>query len=271
MVQLTTYYPVHLSRMVKSFWCLQVATPDGNAYTENIFPDGHHEMIFSLEENSTKRSFDGTHWINEPTAFFAGQTLKSYALEMKSGSLLYGIRFHPHTLQKIFNFPAHELTNRILPAHEIRKAALLKHCISENPEETFRNFEKVLSHLCSSMDLPANKFQYVEYAISEMVHHKGNIRIDQLIDRLDISHRYFDTLFTQSVGINPKPFCNIIRLNHLISFRNNNPSKSLTECCYEANFFDQSHFIKLFRSTTDQSPKEYFNVSNQISNIFAEL
>jgi AraC-like DNA-binding protein len=102
--------------------------------------------------------------------------------------------------------------------------------------------------------------------------YKGDIRIDQLIHAGGISPKYFDTLFKQFVGINPKTFCSIIKLNHFIGYRNNNPGKKLTECTYEANFFDQSHLIKLFKNVTGKTPKGYFRTNDHhINNYFSVL
>ncbi len=271
MVTLQTYIPVNLSRIVKSFWWLKVSDFTERSYMESILPDGHHEIIFHLSADNAKRRNSNTDWVKEPDSFFAGQTLNSYSLELKNNSQLYGIRFYPHTLSLLFGFPADFITNNILPLHEISESKSLRNCVSENPEETFKNFETVLLQLSGRIDLSANKFQHIDYSVSEILQNKGDIRIDRLIKETGISQRYFDTLFRQSVGINPKPFCKIIKLNHFINYRKNNPHKKLTECCYEAGFFDQSHLIKLFRTVTGQSPKEYYNNSNQINNYFSAL
>ena len=271
MVTVQTYIPVNLSQLVKSFWCLKVSDFKEKLYKENIIPDGHHEIIFHLSAGNAKRSNSSTGWVSEPDAFFAGQTLNSYSLELKNNSQLYGIRFYPHTLSLLFGFPANDITNTILALHEIPEAGFLKNCISENQEETFKNFETVLLELSRKIDTSTNRFHYIGYSVKEILRNKGNIGIDYLIKKTGVSQRYFDTLFKQSVGINPKQFCSIIRLNHFINYRKTNPSKKLTECCYEAGFFDQSHLIKLFRSATGQSPKEYFRNVNQINDYFLKL
>ncbi|THU32534.1 AraC family transcriptional regulator [Niastella caeni] len=271
MVTLETYIPASLSQIVKSFWCIKVAGLTDESYTENILPDGHHEIIFHLAVDNAKRGNSTTGWIKEPDSFFAGQTLTSYSLELKNNSVLYGIRFYPHTLSFLFDFPADIITNNILPLQEISAAKELRHCISEDAQDTFTNFEKALLQQYKRTDLSANKFQYINYSVGQILKNKGDIIIDPLIKSTGVSPRYFDTIFKQAVGINPKPFCNIIKLNHFISYRKNHPHRNLTECCYEANFFDQSHLIKLFQKVANQSPRKYFNDSNHINNYFSEL
>ena len=270
-LSLETYIPVPLSQIVKSFWCLKVTGFTGSPYTEDILPDGHHEIIFHLSGDNAIRSNNSTGRIKEPGAFFAGQTLQSYSLELKNNSLLYGIRFYPHTVHFLFGFPAHIITNNMLPLHEIPKARMLANCISDDTAITFKNLEKALLQLEQEVTVSTNKFQYARHAVEEIIKNKGNTRIDRLIQQTGVSQRYFDTLFNESVGINPKAFCNIVQLNHFISYKNDHPHKSLTACCYEAGFFDQSHLVKLFRSVTGYSPKEYFKKPNHINNYFSVL
>ncbi|MBO9204954.1 AraC family transcriptional regulator [Niastella sp. MAH-29] len=252
-------------------WQLKVYGEGETVYREDILPDGHHEIIFHFTGNIAKRTTEQATWVNEPDAFFAGQTLHSYSLELENNALLYGIRFHPHTLNLLFGFPAHLATNNLLPIYDIPAANILKDCITPTFEETCSNLEKELMQLCKGVDLSANKFQYINYAVHEIIKHKGDVSISHLLKGTGVSQRHFDTLFNQSVGINPKPFCNIIKLNHFINYKNTYPQKRLIECCYESNFFDQSHLIKLFKSVTRQSPKEYFRNYNHINDYFSAL
>jgi AraC-like DNA-binding protein len=257
--------------MVKSFWQLNVYGLSGTSYRENILPDGHHEIIFHVNNNNAKRTSESEDWMKEPEAFFAGQTLQSYSLELANESLLYGIRFYPHTLHLLFGFPADLLTNNMLPLRDIPAGRVLLNCITGNFEATCKNLEAALLQLCKKADLSQNKFQYIDYAVREIIRTKGDITVGDLLKGTGISQRYFDTLFRESVGINPKPFCNIVKLNSFISYKNSNPDKRLIECCYESNFFDQSHLIKLFKSVTGNSPKVYFRNSNHINDYFTSL
>jgi AraC-like DNA-binding protein len=271
MITLQKYHPVNLSQIVKSFWCLKVSGPAENLYREDIIPDGHQEIIFLYEKNTAKRNTPANTWINEPDSFFAGQTLRSYSLEIKNNSLLYGIRFYPHTLNRLFKFPANLITNTVLSLNEIKEAGALRNCIKEDPQLTFTNLELALTKLLRGADFASNNFKCVQHSVSEIMKQQGNIKIEKLVSDSGFSLKYFDTLFKQQVGITPKAFSNIIKLNNFISYRNTHPLNSLTACAYEANYFDQSHLIKLFKEATGKSPKEYFINENYINNYFLKI
>lgn len=271
MVTLETYTPTRLSSFVKSFWCLKISGDAHSSYKEDILPDGHHEIIFHLTSNAAKRNIENNDSINEPDFFFAGQTLKRYSLELKNSAVVYGIRFYPHTLAPLYNLPAELLTENVLSLTSIPRTEILTQCVTENVHETFHNFESALTTLVYKANISSNAYKYVNDSVLSILQYKGDISIDRLTNTAGVSAKYFDTLFKKFVGINPKVFCTIVKLNYFINFKNNHPHKSFTECAYQANFYDQSHLIKLFKEMTGNTPKNYFKSDNHINNQFSGL
>ncbi|MBO9703174.1 MAG: AraC family transcriptional regulator [Sporocytophaga sp.] len=92
-------------------------------------------------------------------------------------------------------------------------------------------------------------------AIKLIYQSKGSIRIKELNEKLNISQSPFEKRFRKIVGTTPKKFASIIRFNSVLI--NLNSSKSLTEICYENNFFDQAHFIKDFKQFTGDTPENF--------------
>jgi len=84
---------------------------------------------------------------------------------------------------------------------------------------------------------------------------RGAIRIKELGEKLCISQSPFEKRFRKSVGTSPKKFASIVRFNAVLN--NIGKIKSLTEICYENNFFDQAHFIKDFKQYTGDTPENF--------------
>jgi AraC-like DNA-binding protein len=84
---------------------------------------------------------------------------------------------------------------------------------------------------------------------------KGTIRIKELNERLFISQSPFEKRFRKLVGATPKKFASIVRFNAVLDNLSN--TKSLTDICYENNFFDQAHFIKDFKQYTGDTPENF--------------
>lgn len=270
MVSVQTYIPAALAPFIKSFWCLRVDAGIQQPYVEDIIPDGHHEIIFHMEPHIAQRNPELHNCGYEPDAFFAGQNLYSYMLQLQAGAMLYGIRFYPHTLALLFNFPADLLTGQLLPLNDVPAADALRHCITENPARTFARFEKLLTKQVAALNT-GKGFDYVNAAVGLILQEKGNVKVDRLIQATGVSVKHLDTSFKKFVGITPKTLCHIIKLNYFIHYREQHPGKSLTDCTYEASFYDQSHLIKLFKTFTGKLPKAYFNEVNIISNHFTGM
>ena len=92
-------------------------------------------------------------------------------------------------------------------------------------------------------------------AVKLIYKNKGTIRIKELNEKLFISQSPFEKRFRKVVGTTPKKFASIVRFNTVLD--NLNETKTLTEICYENNFFDQAHFIKDFKQFTGDTPENF--------------
>ncbi|MFB9080089.1 helix-turn-helix domain-containing protein [Flavobacterium procerum] len=92
-------------------------------------------------------------------------------------------------------------------------------------------------------------------AIKLIYQSNGTIRIKDLNEKLFISQSPFEKRFRKVVGTTPKKFSSIVRFNSVLE--NLNKTKTLTEICYENNFFDQAHFIKDFKQFTGDTPENF--------------
>jgi AraC-like DNA-binding protein len=92
-------------------------------------------------------------------------------------------------------------------------------------------------------------------AVKLIYQSKGTIQVKKLNQKLFISQSPFEKRFRKVVGATPKKFASIIRFNAVLD--NLDKTKSLTEICYENNFFDQAHFIKDFKQFTGVTPENF--------------
>ncbi len=95
-------------------------------------------------------------------------------------------------------------------------------------------------------------------AVKLIYESQGALRIEQLCEKLCISQSAMENRFKKVVGTTPKKFASIIRFNKVLGSMN--IAKSLTEICYENNYFDQAHFIKDFKHYTGDAPTNFKRV-----------
>jgi AraC-like DNA-binding protein len=61
------------------------------------------------------------------------------------------------------------------------------------------------------------------------------------------------------IGISPHKFYTLKCICETIKVLQNNPTVKLTELAYNQGFYDQAHFIRVFKEHTRLTPKEFRN------------
>jgi AraC-like DNA-binding protein len=160
-------------------------------------------------------------------------TYKIFKNSTKIGTIL--VYFTEFGFAHFASHPAHELFNLSVSLEDIFD----KNSVSEIEEKlTFAHTDKQRIHV-----------------VERFLLSKGTIRIKELNERLFISQSPFEKRFRKLVGATPKKFASIVRFNAVLDNLSN--TKSLTDICYENNFFDQAHFIKDFKQYTGDTPENF--------------
>lgn len=97
--------------------------------------------------------------------------------------------------------------------------------------------------------------QLVNEAVRLIGQSNGSIRISTLSEKLFISQSPLEKRFRSIVGTSPKKFASIVRFNAIL--KDLEQGQSLTGIGYDHQFFDQAHFIKMFRQFTGNSPDQF--------------
>jgi AraC-like DNA-binding protein len=152
--------------------------------------------------------------------------------------------------------PANELFNLSISLENIFDKKLVseveeKLAITATDKQRIRIVEQFF--LSQLKDIQTDKL--IIEAVKLIYESKGAVEIKELNKKLFISQSPFEKRFRKVVGTTPKKFASIIRFNAVLDNLDN--TKSLTDICYENNFFDQAHFIKNFRQFTGETPERF--------------
>lgn len=152
--------------------------------------------------------------------------------------------------------PANELFNLSLSLDDIfEKNSIIeveeKLAIANTDNLRIKIVEQFL--LSQLKDIQTDKL--IVEAVKLIYQTNGTIRIKELNLKLCISQSPFEKRFRKVVGTTAKKFASIVRFNTVLD--NLNETKTLTEICYENNFFDQAHFIKDFKQFTGDTPENF--------------
>lgn len=150
--------------------------------------------------------------------------------------------------------PVNELFNQSISLdHLFDKSKLTeteeKLALVKTDRQRIQVVERLL--LSQLKDIQSDKL--IMEAVKMIYASKGTIRIKELNEKLFISQSPFEKRFRKLVGTTPKKFASIVRFNTVLDSLGK--VKSLTELCYDNNFFDQAHFIKDFKQFTGDTPE----------------
>lgn len=154
-----------------------------------------------------------------------------------------------------------------LPLHELFGATV--------PLDTFVprvDVERTADRICTARDLPSRVALLEEFLLARLDGRGPDavvaaavrairaapaaIRVRALAERLGLSADRLEKRFRRAVGATPKQVARVLRLRRAVeSYR---PGSSLTRLAAEAGYFDQSHFIREFRSVTGEPPQRFF-------------
>jgi AraC-like DNA-binding protein len=82
----------------------------------------------------------------------------------------------------------------------------------------------------------------------------GAVEIARLAAAHNLSTRQLERAFREHVGIPPKTFSRLARLNHALDLSRRNPAEDWAGIALAAGFYDQSHMVRDFRALTGETP-----------------
>jgi len=90
---------------------------------------------------------------------------------------------------------------------------------------------------------------------------KSQLLLSDVAKMVNMSEFYFNRVFHQMIGMSPYAyllFCRVKKSQEILL-----GGESVTSSAYEAGFFDQSHFIRLFRKHTGVTPGSFLKINKE--------
>jgi len=256
----------HLLQYIKSYWYLSIDTGD-SFFEERIIPDGCAEIIVHLGDSMSRQSISGQKFFDARSKLI-GQPTEPYIITSEGKIQIFGIRFFPHTLNFFFKAPSNETINSFYGLDILGFDS--KKQFEENinncarPGEMATIADRFMTRRLRQIN--CSKFNYTDFAIKKIIASFGEIKIKEIEAMLRLSNKYLERIFLEWLGITPKTFAQIVRLQNIL--RKAGKKNSLTNLALDCGYFDQAHFIRNFRQYTGTSPLHYFKEQGLITKNF---
>jgi AraC-like DNA-binding protein len=227
-----------------------------------IFPGT--SLVMGFQYTGKLASLDGDKEQPLDSAGITGltDTYRIFKNTANTGTIL--VIFYETGASHFFTNPLNELFGQSLSLEHLFSRDELNNILEQlsmagNDRERIVIVEQLLiRHLYyRSEDLLVNK------ALQYIYHSKGTIRIGDLAKRLHTSQSPLEKKFRRIVGASPKKFASIVRVKNVLSALD---QKTEDFIAFKAGYYDQSHFIKEFKTFTSVTPEQYLKEIKQSGN-----
>jgi AraC-like DNA-binding protein len=238
--------PDHLRRHVACVWRLIDANPRAGVNT--IYPDGRCELIAQLGGRSRLwDSIDG--WHEQAPTLFAAQRVTAVQFEPIGVLDDVGVRLQPAASTLVTRNLA-PLRDRVVDLAsldaEVSPAFALaaREFAAGRPDRLW----DVLSKLCAAHTIDTK----IEGAAAQLDADGGQTRIEALAGEVSLGVRSLQARFHASVGLSPKEFAGIQRLQ--ATLRALDGETALAELATDSGFSDQAHATREIKRVTGLTP-----------------
>ena len=229
------------------------------AFEDTVFPSGDMEMIFNLGDGVWEFAA-GNRFSKTPPAELWGQITQPLAIKSRGRHIMLGIKFFPHSAAyffndeiRSFNDQVSDLADILGPSVKILHAQLLEF------NDLNRRIELVEMFLWRKLRDNQNKssrINKVAHILSSLGKNAADPDLIAIASRHGITTRYLHKLVYQNTGLSPTSFTKINRFQFSLKLVAAN-KLTFTSIAYECGYFDQSHFIRDFKSFTGLTPSAY--------------
>ncbi len=229
--------------------------PDTTAV--RFIPEGCFEIIFQLKGNFAYKTITNSKWAARPKGFIGGLHNQAYYVKPEqANSYCLGVKLLPGGARQLLKHELNEFKNRIVNLSDFWGNMGISFC---NRVLETRNIEDIqiiiLDYIQNLLNIKAKPYR--ETAINYIFKTQGRTSIKELARYANLSESQYRKIFRETIGLCPQEYCKIIRVKNAIRHIENNQYDSLTDLTFQLGYYDQSHFIREFKSVTYSTPKEF--------------
>ncbi len=220
-------------------------------------PEGVFEVVFQSNELVWQKNQHDQLWQQRDEAFVGGLHQQSFQIKLPPETELMSIRFQPGAFKYVFAGRLNDLANAKVPLVDIWQQEGKKLNDQLKMHTAHQDKIKLVAAFIASK-LNVAKRSAIDESVQAIVAGKGVVNIAALEFQSHLSTAQFRKRFREEVGLPPKQYAKIIRVKSVLNDLAAQQPKAMVDLVYAHDYFDQSHFIKEFKSITGKTPSQYF-------------
>ncbi len=247
-----------LSHFISYYWTLEAEDYEGTV-CERVVPTGNIQLMFHYHNSFLMKRNTDRLTCSQPQAFLSGISSTYVDVSTRGRSGLVAVVFFPLGACNFFEFSLDEIRDQNVNLESICSTEIkdIEDQLS-GAEDNLQRINIIERFLLKRLS-PVNRYDtaLVNEGVNIINQHKGLISADNLSRRLSVTGRSLERKFTMYIGETPKQYAKIVRFQHVLTDMNRISECNFTRLAIDHGYFDQSHFIKDFKSFTGYTPREY--------------
>jgi AraC-like DNA-binding protein len=257
-VEITEYKPLSpLDSFVEFYWTGGFNTGRIPRFSQFVMPNGYVELIIHLTDLHCDLQ-SGTSWGQSPDYTVIGLHTRPYEVRFRSHVRTFGIRFKPEGVFNLFGVPASLFSERFEDMEFVLGRPFRDFC-SRLREAGNIHQQRNLTHqyLLRQLNDHHPEKTYLNCAAELIRNAKTASRVEELPGLVYISRRQLEREFRDKVGLTPKQYMRIARLNAINRYLLSGSTLNLGSLSLEAGFADQAHLCREFKTFAGLPPARF--------------
>jgi AraC-like DNA-binding protein len=252
--QLSLHPPAEdLTFFVQHHWIVDWDVPDDQPYLQENLP---HPSVHMVVEKDRSR--------------IVGVMTGRFSILLQGKGRVVGVRFKPGAFHAFVSASVSTFSNRSLslveafgPRSNQLEAAILP---LDDKAAMIEIVERFLRERLPERD---PKVELINEIVECIIADRGITRVDHIVSRFGLRTRALQRLFNEYVGATAKWVIKRYRLLEATEHLAAHGEVDWAKLAVDLGYFDQSHFIKDFRSIIGQTPSEYMDSVKATASVHA--
>lgn len=262
--------PARLAGYLECLWTVWDRSEVRSRPPDRVVPDGCPELIVHLADPFARRV--GARWIVQPRVFLAGTLTRPWLLRAGRRVLTLGLRFRPGAAGRVFGVSLKATADAEVPLARLTSARAGRDLVStlRAASTQRRRFAAAEAWLGALVDDAPPRPGAAQPAVDAVLRTQGQRRIDDVARDLGWSRRRVERVFVQELGIRPKMFARIVRLNAVLAALDQSERADAVDLALAAGYFDQSHLLRDFRMLAGRAPHASRRADGEMAQHFTD-
>ena len=249
--------------IVDCYWILE---GEGTGVPEPIIPDGRIEIILHYGARFERHHLDGRVERQAP-AMLVGQILAPISLGYHGCAGVAAIRLRPEATRAVTGCSAADVTGQFIDLDVLFGAtASLRERLALAPDDQER--VRLLDRWIGSRAMRGAPAREVSATVAAITASAGSVDLRAMAFAAGVSLRQLERRFLADVGMPPKTFARIVRLQAALTRIAG--GDSLADAAHACGYYDQPHMTRDFARLAETSPAAWQHHAGHLTPLFVK-